>query len=59
MAIHEGRNHQIKKMMIAVNLKLLKLSRFKIGPLLLDHDLKPGEYRHLTNHELKKMQRYF
>lgn len=54
LIIHEGRNHQIKKMFEAVGYKVLKLRREKIAFLDLT-GLKSGEYRQLTVHEVKKL----
>lgn len=49
--IHEGRNHQIKKMFEAINHSVIKLKREKYANLDLT-GLKPGEYRKLTNKEI-------
>lgn len=54
LIIHEGRNHQVKKMFEAVGYKVLKLRREKIAFLDLT-GLKSGEYRQLTVHEVKKL----
>ena len=54
LTIHEGRNHQVKKMFEAVGLKVLKLHREKIAFLTLT-GLKSGEARELTIHEVKKL----
>lgn len=54
ITIHEGRNHQVKKMFEAVGLKVLKLRREKIEFLTLT-GLKSGEARELTVHEVKKL----
>lgn len=51
LIIHEGRNHQVKKMFEAVNHNVLKLKREKYANLDLT-GLKPGEYRKLTNKEI-------
>jgi 23S rRNA pseudouridine2605 synthase len=50
IVLDEGRNRQIRRMMRAFNLPLLRLIRIAIGPLLLG-DLKKGEYRNLTFQE--------
>jgi 23S rRNA pseudouridine2605 synthase len=55
--IHEGRNHQIKRMLAAVGLKVLKLHRSRYGPLTLD-GLKPGRWRDLTDAEISKLKEY-
>lgn len=54
ITIHEGKNHQVKKMFLAVGHKVLKLKREKIAFLDLA-GLKPGEYRYLNMKEVKKL----
>lgn len=54
ITIHEGRNHQVKRMFEAVGYEVLKLKRERIAFLDLSH-LKSGEYRHLTPKEVKKL----
>lgn len=54
LAIHEGKNHQVKNMFEAVGLKVLKLKRERITFLDLK-GLKSGEYRSLTPKEIKKL----
>lgn len=54
LTIHEGRNHQIKKMFESVGFEVLKLKRERIGFLDLT-GLKSGEYRKLNNKEIKKL----
>lgn len=54
ITIHEGKNHQVKKMFLAVGHKVLKLKREKIAFLDLT-GLKPGEYRKLNMKEVKKL----
>ena len=51
ITIHEGKNHQVKKMFEAVGHKVIKLKRERIAFLDLA-GLKPGEYRKLTNKEI-------
>ena len=51
ITIHEGRNHQVKKMFEMVNHDVLKLKRVKYANLDLTN-LKSGEYRKLTNKEI-------
>ena len=51
LTIHEGRNHQVKKMFEAINHNVLKLKREKYVNLDLT-GVKPGEYRRLTNKEI-------
>ena len=54
ITIHEGKNHQVKKMFEAVNHKVVKLKRERLGFFNLDN-LKTGEYRRLTIKEVKKV----
>lgn len=55
LIIHEGRFHQVKRMMEAVGNEVLFLKRLSMGPLVLDESLMPGEYRKLTEDELKAL----
>lgn len=51
--IQEGKFHQIKRMFIAVGMKVTYLKRTKMGQLALDPYLALGEYRLLSDEELK------
>lgn len=52
LVIHEGRNHQVKKMIEAVGKNVIKLKRERFGIFDL-RGLKAGEYRRLTAKEVK------
>lgn len=54
LTIHEGKNHQVKKMFEAIGFKVLKLKREKLAFLNLS-GLKPGEYRYLSIKEIKML----
>lgn len=54
LIIHEGRNHQVKKMFEAIGYEVLKLKRESISFLNLS-GLKSGEYRMLNPKEVKKL----
>lgn len=54
ITIHEGKNHQIKKMIESVGFEVLKLKREKIAFLTLD-GLKSGDYRTLNPKEVNKL----
>ncbi|MDD2435481.1 MAG: pseudouridine synthase [Bacilli bacterium] len=54
ITIHEGKNHQIKNMLMAVGYEVLKLKREKIAFLDVK-SLKSGEYRYLTIKEVKQL----
>ncbi|MFZ1490553.1 MAG: pseudouridine synthase [Ilumatobacteraceae bacterium] len=51
IAIHEGRNRQVRRMCAAVGHPVKRLARTRIGPLR-DSDLAPGAWRHLDEREL-------
>lgn len=53
LTIYEGKYHQVKKMLESVNNKVVYLKRIKMGNLYLDNNLKEGEYRYLTDDEIK------
>ena len=52
LTIREGKFHQVKRMFQAVGKEVLYLKRLRMGPLVLDESLKPGEYRTLNTQEL-------
>jgi 23S rRNA pseudouridine2605 synthase len=52
--IHEGRNHQVRRMLAAVGLPVKKLHRSKYGSLTVD-GLKPGQWRDLAEPEVKRL----
>ena len=53
LTIHEGKFHQVKRMLQAVDNRVLALKRTAFGGLKLDESLKPGEYRELTKQEVE------
>ncbi|WP_459841644.1 pseudouridine synthase [Halanaerocella petrolearia] len=56
LEVHEGRKHQVKRMCKKVGHSVLELKRIKVGPLTLDQQLKPGQYRNLTKEEVAKLK---
>lgn len=54
--IHEGKFHQVKRMIRTRGKKVVYLKRLSIGPLKLDENLKPGEWRELKDIEIKALQ---
>lgn len=56
LIITEGRFHQVKRMLEAVDNKVTFLKRLRMGGLCLDGSLKPGEYRRLMDDELDKLK---
>ena len=57
ITIHEGRNHQVKKMFLSQGYKVTKLHRVKEANIELGN-LKSGEYRRLKPVELVKLRKY-
>lgn len=55
LTIHEGKNRQVRRMLGAVGHPVKSLVRTKIGFLTLG-ELKPGQYRHLTADEVKRLR---
>jgi 23S rRNA pseudouridine2605 synthase len=55
ITIHEGRKHQVKRMLEAVRHPVLRLTRVKMGPLSLG-DLGSGEVRYLTDREANALR---
>lgn len=51
LSINEGRYHQVKRMLAAVENHVLALHRLQIGELRLDKSLAIGEYRELSEQE--------
>lgn len=54
LTIHEGRNHQVKKMFESIGYEVIKLKRERFSFLTLE-GLKSGEYRYLNIKEVKKL----
>lgn len=55
IAIHEGKNRQVRKMFAAVGNPVQELERVAIGEIRLGH-LKPGHYRKLTREEIEYLK---
>jgi len=55
LTIHEGRNRQVRRMLEAVGLPVIKLHRSKYASLYVK-DLKPGHWRDLTPAEITSLQ---
>ena len=56
VTIREGKFHQIKRMFLALGHEVVYLKRLSMGPLTLDPDLAPGEYRRLTSEEVSLLK---
>ena len=55
IVLTEGRNRQVRRMCAAVGLTVTRLVRTRIGPLR-DTRLRPGEWRELTQAELRELE---
>jgi 23S rRNA pseudouridine2605 synthase len=56
IVLHEGRNRQVRRMCEAVGHPVRRLVRTRIGPLT-ERKLAPGEWRELTQAEVRSMER--
>ncbi len=54
--ISQGVYHQIKRMFGVFNIPVIDLKRTHIGNLILDENLKEGEYKKLTKEEVEKIK---
>lgn len=58
VTVHEGKFHQIKRMFQALGCEVVYLRRLSMGPLALDNDLEPGQYRPLNQTELNALKSF-
>ena len=56
ITIREGKFHQVKRMFASIGSEVIYLKRLSMGPISLDPDLAPGEYRRLTTEELTALE---
>ena len=56
LTIHEGRFHQVKRMMETLGKKVIYLKRISMGSLTLPEELPKGQARQLTEEELAALQ---
>jgi 23S rRNA pseudouridine2605 synthase len=56
LTVHEGRKHQVKRMLAAVGLPVEELHRRRYGPLN-DKNLEPGAFRELNGDEVDALRR--
>ena len=56
IAIHEGRNRQVRRMCEAVGHPVVRLRRVRIGPIHDEH-IRPGEFRDLDDREIAALKR--
>ncbi|MBT8036650.1 MAG: pseudouridine synthase [Verrucomicrobiae bacterium] len=55
LTLYEGRYHQIKRMFHAVGNRVTALHRLSVGKIQLDPELKPGQYRTLSEAEVRSI----
>lgn len=56
LTIHEGKFHQVKRMMKKLGKTVTYLKRVSMGSLILDSKLKKGNYRKLTEQEIIELK---
>lgn len=56
LIITEGKYHEIKLMFASLGDKVTYLKRIRMKNLVLDENLKPGEYRYLTEEEILNLK---
>lgn len=56
VTLTEGKFHQVKRMFIAIGHPLTRLERLRIGPVALDPALELGEFRSLTEEEVRALK---
>lgn len=54
--LREGRKRQIRNMCRAAGLKVLSLKRVAIGALRLPRDMRPGEWRDMTDQDIRLLE---
>ncbi|MCI4354462.1 MAG: pseudouridine synthase, partial [Thermoplasmata archaeon] len=55
VTLHEGKHHEVKRLLEAVGHPVSKLKRVGLG-LLTSRGLEPGEFRHLTPREIRTLR---
>ena len=58
ISLAEGKFHQVKRMVVACGKEVTDLQRLTMGPLQLDPELALGEWRRLTEEEMKSLERF-
>lgn len=56
ITIQEGKFHQVKRMFAALGNQVTHLKRLRMGSLVLDETLDPGEFRLLTEEEVRQLK---
>ncbi len=54
--VTEGKYHQVKRMFLSRGVQVIYLKRLQIGALKLDEMLAPGQWREMTDEEVKLLE---
>ena len=57
LTIHEGKFHQVKRMLKAVDNEVIYLKRLTFGSLILEDTLEAGKYRPLSEYEVQNLRK--
>lgn len=57
LTIHEGKYHQVKRMMASLGKPVTALKRLSMGSVFLDETLQPGQWRPLTEEERAALEK--
>ena len=57
LTIHEGKFHQVKRMLKAVDNEVIYLKRQTFGSLILEDALEAGKYRPLSEYEVQNLRK--
>ena len=58
LTLIEGKYHQVKRMMVACENEVTNLVRIQFGPIMLDPELEPGQYRKLSEEEIELLRNH-
>ena len=58
LTLIEGKYHQVKRMMVACENEVTNLIRIQFGPIMLDPELEPGQYRKLSEEEIELLRNH-
>lgn len=58
LTLVEGKYHQVKRMMVACDNEVTNLIRIQFGPIMLDPELEPGQYRKLSEEEIELLRNH-
>ena len=57
VTVREGKYHQVKRMFGARGRQVIALHRLRFGPLSLDGEMAPGQFRELTGEEIAALRK--